>query len=179
MQFRFSTRLFLTISVAAVLAGCPGQQKGLEDAGGKGTGQEIPAGRPDSTSEATKAGATQGGQPVDAVQVVDSAVLKYPGTGELAYHGGQPFTGRATTFYKNGQQATEVHFLNGMRHGVEARWFEDGAKKFEGRFRENELVGVFEVWYQNGQRKSQEVWQDGKRQSLVEWDEKGNLLRRN
>ena len=66
-----------------------------------------------------------------------------------------------------------------MRHGLEARWFEDGAKKFEGRFRENELVGVFEFWYQNGQRKSQEVWQDGKRQSLVEWDEKGNLLRGN
>ena len=114
---------------------------------------------------------------VSTVSGVDSATLEYPGTGDLAYQEGQLFTGLSVSYYPNGQQATEVSFVNGMRDGVESRWFEDGIKKFEGRFQKNHLVGVFEEWYQNGQPKSRTVWQDGMRQSLTEWDENGNFLR--
>ncbi len=118
-----------------------------------------------------------GGQPEGEVKTVESAELKFDDTVGLAYHGGEVFTGKATSHYPNGQLASEVSYYQGQRHGLEASWFEDGARKFEGRFQTNELVGVFEEWYQNGQRKSQEVWQRGKRHSIMEWDENGNLLR--
>ena len=102
--------------------------------------------------------------------------MVFDDTKGLAYHSGKVFTGKATQHYENGQLSSEVHYFEGQRHGLESSFFEDGAKKFEARFEANQLVGVFEEWYQNGQRKSQEVWQQGKRRSITEWDENGNLL---
>ena len=107
---------------------------------------------------------------------VESTELVFDDTKGLAYHSGKVFTGKATQHYENGQLSSEVHYFEGQRHGLESSFFEDGAKKFEARFEANQLVGVFEEWYQNGQRKSQEVWQQGKRRSITEWDENGNLL---
>ena len=114
---------------------------------------------------------------VAQVLQVEVAALQFSAGEGLAYIDGELFSGQAVSHYPNGQLATELHYSNGMRHGSETRWFEDGSKKFVGHFVQNELVGVFEEWYQNQQRKSQEVWQQGKRHSIMEWDENGNLLR--
>ena len=110
-----------------------------------------------------------------AESTVESTELVFDDTKGLAYHSGKAFTGKATQHYENGQLSSEVHYFEGYRHGLESSFFEDGSKKFEARFEANQLVGVFEEWYQNGQRKSQEVWQQGKRRSITEWDETETL----
>ena len=97
--------------------------------------------------------------------------------GAIAHFEGQPFTGMATSSYPNGEIATEISYANGMRHGVETRYHENGIKRFEGRFEKNQLVGIFEEWYPNGKKRSEVLWQDGKRVSIREWSETGEILR--
>jgi antitoxin component YwqK of YwqJK toxin-antitoxin module len=157
-----------------LLAGCSGQKKNPNPVDDARKGSTT---APVSVPKIFETGPVSSGDVKETILEVSPADLEYPGTGEIALYEGKPFTGQAATFYSNGQQATQIDFVNGKRHGIESRWFEDGAKKFEGRFQENTLVGVFEEWHQNGQRKSQAVWQGGKRESVTEWDENGNLLR--
>jgi len=174
MNFYPHHRLPGVTALIFLLVGCSSQKKNPDsiDDAGKGT-TTAPA----SATKIFETGPVSGRDTKETILEVSPADLEYPGTGEIALYEGKPFSGQATTFYSNGQQATQIDFVNGKRHGIESRWFEDGTKKFEGRFQENTLVGVFEEWHQNGQRKSQAVWQGGKRESITEWDENGNLIR--
>ena len=125
---------------------------------------------------------TVGSQPEDSeaeVLRVDSKKLQITEGDSLAYFGEQLFTGLATSHYANGQQATEITYIDGMRDGVETRWYESGVKRFEGRFSKNQLVGVFEEWHPNGRLKSEAIWKDGKRVSIREWSETGEMIRDN
>ena len=110
---------------------------------------------------------------------VDDSNIQISPDDSLAYVDGQLFTGRAKSFYENGQQATEVNYVEGMRDGLESRWYESGVKKFEARFHNNRLVGVYEEWYDNGKKKTERVWQDGKAVSVKEWSPEGELVRDN
>ena len=113
----------------------------------------------------------------EKVLTVTSDKLELTEDGTIAHYEGLPFTGLATTSYPNGEIATEISYQDGMRHGVETRWYETGIKRFEGRFHRNQLAGVFEEWYPNGKKRSEVLWQDGKRVSIREWSETGEILR--
>jgi hypothetical protein len=174
MNFHSHHRLSVVTCLIFLLVGCSGQKKNIDSVDDAGKGSTT---APVSVPQIFETGPVADEGETETILEVSPADLEYPGTGEIALYEGKPFTGQSATFYSNGQQATQIDFVNGKRHGVESRWFEDGTKKFEGRFQDNTLVGVFEEWYQNGQRKSQAVWQGGKRESITEWDENGNLIR--
>jgi antitoxin component YwqK of YwqJK toxin-antitoxin module len=97
--------------------------------------------------------------------------------GAVVLYNGNLFTGVANSFYPNGEQATEIFYVDGMRDGIETRWHDNGVKRFQGRFHKNQLIGVFEEWYSNGKKRSEALWQDGKRVSFREWSETGEILR--
>ena len=166
--------MFGALFMMLLLVACPGTKKNPSPGGD--VGSKVTE-EPTTAPQVFEIGPIASVDVDKTIQEVSPEDLNYPESGEIAFLGELPFTGRSTTFYTNGQRATMINYINGKRHGIEARWFKDGGKRFEGRFQENTLVGVFEEWYQNGRRKSQAVWQDGKRRSVTEWDENGNLIR--
>ena len=174
MKFYPNLRLLGVTVFAFFFVGCSGQKTNPDLAADGGSNSNISH---PSIPAIFETGPVSDPDVKQTILEVSPADLEYPGTGDIAIYAGQPFTGQSATFYSNGQQATQIDFVNGKRHGIESRWFEDGTKKFEGRFKDNILVGVFEEWYQNGQRKSQAVWEGGKRESITEWDQNGNLIR--
>ena len=164
------------------VAGCkqpPPADSGEPGAGQKESGQ---SGQPLST-DATESnsgdapGKIAPQESEDGFLEVDNSDVKISPEDSLAYFNGNLFSGRAKSFYENGQQATEVNYVDGMRDGLESRWFENGAKKFEARFHNNQLTGVYEEWFENGKKKTERVWQDGKAVSVKEWSSEGELVR--
>ena len=162
-----------------LLIGCkqpkesPAQQSGEEQEDFKSS-EQVPAHNEEASSEDSTSAVSE-----SEVLRVDSEKIKVGEGDSLAYFNEQLFTGVATSHYANGEQATEIAYLNGMRDGVETRWYESGVKRFEGRFSKNQLVGVFEEWHPNGRLKSEAIWKDGKRVSIREWSETGEILRDN
>ena len=174
------SRLFLFFGVVALLSyGC---RKPVET--------DNPDNGSDTGDKETEAGPLSAGTPSDSentaeetdgteVVRVESDQLEISDDGILAHHNGKLFSGIATSHYPNGELATEISYVEGMRDGVETRWHENGIKRFEGRFHKNQLVGVFEEWYPTGKKRSEVLWQDGKRVSIREWGENGEILREN
>lgn len=162
-----------------LLSGCKQPTEAPADPAGEE--QEAVKSSPISPAHVTKdssVDSTPGGAEAEVLRV-DSKEIKVTDGDSLAYFGEQLFTGIATSHYANGQQATEITYVDGMRDGVETRWYESGVKRFEGRFSKNQLIGVFEEWHSNGRLKSEAIWKDGKRVSIREWSETGELLRNN
>ena len=55
---------------------------------------------------------------------------------ELRYAVGQaqPFTGSAVSYFADGMQKLQVSFKNGLKHGKEITWFEDGLLRYVVRY---------------------------------------------
>ena len=66
----------------------------------------------------------------------------------------KPFTGKSETHYPNGQIAVSNQWRNGVPHGKQAEWYENGSKKLESTYADGEL------------------------KSHREWDEAGELIAR-
>ena len=56
-----------------------------------------------------------------------------------------PFTGKAVSFYANGQKRHEANYKDGKHDGLHPRW------------------------YENGQKRGEVSWKDGKRDGLWTW----------
>ena len=85
-----------------------------------------------------------------------------------------PFTGKAVSFYDNGQKEAEVNYKDGKRDGLWTRWYKNGQKKSKGNCKDGKRDGLWTDWYENGQKKSEENWKDGKLDGLgTGWYENG------
>lgn len=51
-----------------------------------------------------------------------------------------PFTGKLTIRYDNGQKKEEVNFKNGQKHGLFTKWHDNGQKKEEVDFRNGQIT---------------------------------------
>ena len=84
-----------------------------------------------------------------------------------------PFTGKAVSFYSNGQKKVEATFKDGKRDGLITTWYADGQKKWE----ENKRDGLATEWYENGQKKMEINFKDDKPDGLTtEWYENGQKM---
>tara|TARA_Y100001934_G_scaffold73467_1_gene91324 strand:- start:34 stop:588 length:555 start_codon:yes stop_codon:yes gene_type:complete len=84
-----------------------------------------------------------------------------------------PFTGRAESFYENGQKLLEVNFKDGKKDGLQVIWHENGQKAVEGTNKNGERDGLSTSWYENGQKSLEVNFKDRKRMSTVVWKPNG------
>ena len=60
-------------------------------------------------------------------------------------------------------------------HGLWTIWYENGQKKWEGTYKDGKAHGLQTWWYDNGQKRFGAAWKDGKQISRKNWDEDGKL----
>ena len=89
---------------------------------------------------------------------------------------GEPFTGKAISYYESGKIKSLRHFENGMYQGIWSEWYENGNLKFQGDRYKNMGDGLTRWWYENGQLKKQGTYDLDKQQgAVVRWHPNGNL----
>ena len=85
-----------------------------------------------------------------------------------------PFTGKAVSFYANGQMKEERNYKDGKYHGLRTEWYENGQMRGEVRWKNGKHDGLWTWWYENGQMRGEENWKDGKLDGLrTLWYENG------
>ena len=62
-----------------------------------------------------------------------------------------PFTGRAEGFYYNGQMLMKVNLKDGKRDGLWTKWYENGQKKEESNWKDGKIWSAL-VWKSNGEK---------------------------
>ena len=73
----------------------------------------------------------------------------------------EPFSGKATSYYENGQLELEANYKNGELHGLVRNWYENGQLKFEANYENGELHGLVRNWYENGQLEFEANYKNG------------------
>jgi len=68
---------------------------------------------------------------------------------ELRYLPGQaqPFTGNAVSYFADGMQKLQASFRDGLKHGKEIAWYEDGQLRYVVRYLNGEPQSVGSAWY--------------------------------
>ena len=84
-----------------------------------------------------------------------------------------PFTGKAVSFYSNGQKKQEKNYKDDKLDGLWTSWYENWEKKQEKNYKDNERDGLWTNWYENGQKAGEESYKDGKLMSAVRWKSNG------
>ena len=85
-----------------------------------------------------------------------------------------PFTGKAESFYENGQKKGEVNFKDGKEDGLFRWWGENGQKEAEGTYKEGKEDGSATYWGENGQKEAEGTYKEGKEDGLwTFWYENG------
>jgi len=62
-----------------------------------------------------------------------------------------------------------------IKDGLHTEWYDNGHKKEEGTYKDGKKDGLWTGWYENGQKKSEGTYKDGKRISSKEWNEDGSV----
>ena len=84
-----------------------------------------------------------------------------------------PFTGRATRVYPNGQFGSEITFRRGKPHGRQRTWYWNGQMSREATVKFGKLVGTERTWHENGQLMSESTYKNGQRVECQAWDDYG------
>ena len=84
-----------------------------------------------------------------------------------------PLTGRAESFYDNGQKKLEANYKDGKEVGLTTSWYENGQKAEEENYKDGKKDGLYTIWRENGQKGIEGNWKDGKPLSAVVWKPNG------
>ncbi len=100
-------------------------------------------------------------------------MMEVPIVGDLKH-------GDAVSWDRNGLKLTQVHFENDKRHGTESRFYppENGVtvKQAEYKWANDQLVGMGQTWWKNGNRQSEFPMENGKGSGVeTRWDVNGKL----
>jgi antitoxin component YwqK of YwqJK toxin-antitoxin module len=77
-----------------------------------------------------------------------------------------PFTGTFKRSYENGDYI-ESNYLDGIKHGLKTRWYENGQKSDESNYVDGHRQGVVTNWYENGQKSVEANFVGGEQQGLT------------
>ena len=84
-------------------------------------------------------------------EVVDSSKLQDRDGVTYLPNEETPFTGRAESFYGNGQKESEENYKDGKADGLWSWWYENGQKKWEENYKDGKLISA-ESWKPNGEK---------------------------
>lgn len=82
-----------------------------------------------------------------------------------SYHNGLP-NGPFSKWYHNGQKMEIVHFNMGKECDTFRGWWENGKKRVQYQYINNEITGALEEWYPNGIRKQRLNFRKGKEDGM-------------
>jgi len=63
-----------------------------------------------------------------------------------------------------------------IKDGLHTEWWENGQKKLEVSYKDGKPDGLGIVWYKNGQKKSEVTSKDGELISKKEWNKDGSVM---
>ena len=72
-----------------------------------------------------------------------------------------PYTGEITSFYTNGQKASEEYYVDGKKQGKAIGWHDNGQKKLEASYVDGKEQGKAITWDENGQKLLEIDYVDG------------------
>ena len=72
-----------------------------------------------------------------------------------------PYTGEVTSFYANGQKASEEYYVDGKKQGKSLGWHENGQQKLEVNYVDGKEQGQAITWDVNGQKVLEIDYVDG------------------
>lgn len=159
---------------------------------------------PSPSAPAPTPGASPSNSPAHKIEVVETTWASgKPRTREEGYYddeGNFILHGSVITWYENGQKKTEIYYENnvphgsrtvwrddgklwtqgsyvdGKPHGTWMQWFPDGRPALQLNFDHGKYHGTFIDYHENGVKKKESEWVDGKEISVRVWDETGREL---
>jgi len=87
--------------------------------------------------------------------------------------------GKLIQWYENGLNKTEITYKNGVKDGICTSYFENGKKSIEGTYNNGQPNGLFTWWHKNGNKKYQVVIKGSINSIFIKignfkyWDENG------
>ena len=91
---------------------------------------------------------------------------------------GNPFTGVCFNLYPSGLVSDENKVVNGLKHGLEKDFREDGQLFREQNYKNDELEGLSQCYNESGQLSDECNYKNGKKEGLAKvYHKKGYLLR--
>ena len=93
---------------------------------------------------------------------------------------GEKFPKVVTKYYKSGQKKEEGTVTGKnpsnwyTRNGLWTSWYENGQKRYERTYKDGKKDGISTWWYENGQKEREATYKDGERDGLwTRWYENG------
>ena len=80
---------------------------------------------------------------------------------------GEKFPKVVTKYYKSGQKKEEGTVTGKnpsnwyTRNGLWTSWYENGQKRYERTYKDGKLDGLWTYWYEGGQKKEERTYKDG------------------
>lgn len=89
-----------------------------------------------------------------------------------------PYTGHRKTSYADGRRAAELHFSDGLEHGLYTIWDTDGSKQREAHYERGRLNGLDTSWNKNGRKIGENHYREGQLHGLsTRWRSNGSISR--
>ncbi len=74
----------------------------------------------------------------------------------------------------NGEVESETPYVDGKKHGLQTRWYDDGTKEREERYKAEKKHGMETWWHENGEKWCERKWMEGKMHGMeTGWYEGG------
>ncbi len=91
----------------------------------------------------------------------------------------EPFTGSTTLLHKNGARKFDGAFKEGRREGEGMEWYPNGRLRYEGVFKNDRLYEGYAFWYyvDSGELKMRADYVNGRLVRGTHWDRNGDLFR--
>ena len=84
--------------------------------------------------------------------------------------------GLQINWHENGQKRREVHYAHGKRNGRWTEWRENGSKRHVYNYEGGELHGTLTGWFENGQKCFESNYLNGRKHGpLTTWDSDGEI----
>lgn len=93
----------------------------------------------------------------------------------IPFSGGK-LHGQVRLFWESGKPKRYVHYVNGLREGVDSIWNEQGVLIDEGEYQAGKQVGVHRHYFANGKLKEELNYHTPQRYDRKEWDASGKAL---
>jgi len=111
-------------------------------------------------------------EPVNGENLIERGGLMYEVNGQ------NPYTGDVFELYDNGNRK-----LSGILEGgklvnrTEWKYFENGQKRKEEKYKDGKEHGLWTSWYENGKKKDERAYKEGKElDSFNTWDKNGKIM---
>ncbi len=112
-------------------------------------------------------------------QIISQDSLKLHPNEGLVYHKDNVFTGTSVFFDENETKRISIDYLQGKKHGIYKKWFENGRLSFEAQFSQGKQHGLTQTWWRNGQLRSKSQYQEGMAHGVqLQWYKSGAKFKR-